>query len=1537
MTDLPRLRPETVEDELYHLKEDNLELKKRLGAQDDKARKLIAKVQRLTEDLKKARDGPQTAVASRVGGVSAARAISQRRDLQDAYDTMDEFRNQMRNLTKENLQLKNKMNFFRALHEAETRKRTPYDHIPPRINSGVQRRLYPTLAVRQTGKGRARAPATNTSSPPEMVNHSEELEKMEELVNMLRGKLCDTEKELEQAREETRRSQEAQENQQKQDDIDRLSLQRELADSKKRCSDLRAKHDALDEKFRGLTETYEEAVRTVETLGEDLKEERRKNLELEHVSKEAEMQRQSERELNIIIEDLRAEKKLLEEEQARLLRNQFGSEREDEFAHDIRTLKSKIRDLEKQAEEHLKEKSVLQAALVEARETAKTALEEKSKCEAHSYDLQHELDQLRDRMRFFMSNGEIDLSEVEEALTLLRLKKERGLSLDFLMEGDEAYKDKRILQDLRVQYAECVQELDKTNKLLSLQEQINRDYKLEVEDLTRKLAATRNEYELRLEEDSRLLDLRGHKIAQLEAQLKNFAYGTHKVPGEETQGDKDFDETELAKGQNLIEIHIDAGIISTEGQRILHSLGLDNEDPTSITTFVHFDFFEFETQVGPLGVGTKPHWNFTSRFKVFVDDFFLMYLQSQPMVLNLCRSTGLEYVHIATCTVIFKDLTDPHQTNRLRYYGEFVSTHDDKTVIGQIDYSLRVRIPMAQAIQAYKERTVALNLLTVGDVEDSKRRFRFRGNVNNLIVQLGQCKGLKAAFGTTSVSAVYAAFQFYDQEDVFTHTVRGTPNPSFSFQKAIPLPITSDLDRYLRTSNLRLLILDDTSDHVYGVAHIPLLNLALGQIVSGDFELKDERGEGFPRGTVAVYMAWEKAYKLDVTPVVSHLDHPNTAHEFHPTASTPTADRSHNIQPAQADSAEPTPSPSQSTKNAPNVAKLSQGGTSETGGQKSEAGYCKSGAAEEQLHASSVQQGQEQGQSLLQTHEGQMQAMHDDQWSVSSMSSGVSADPRRGGSIGEVVVGSRKGSMIEIPGRHRLIERQRSREMGDMVQSSARYTAEAKQGSETLPSPLTSPPGSSASLGQFVDRFTSDSQQHPPKRTPSVVSSHLSEGGVVEVEEEGEEEMGSEWDDASEGSSAASQILEGVVPRSKEERKGMLGREGVAGRSEAASMRSERGGRLRSAESRITSEPRRAQSSHAVGQPPVQTAAQVASGDGSRSGSLRGSRQTSRESRLQQDVTNLQPLSRQSSRSAISSRASQNLPAPRASYRGSRESLPQETPSGLSSQSISRSASESRSLQGVGLRQLSQESFESAEISSRSHSQSDLSRGEVSMQQGAGSAPGSRQSLKKSGKESNVESAQTVPQRFDDSITTGIAQQAIPVGYDENDGITVSILELHLNLDSPDVRKWLSSVGQLFVSFQFLDYPPEELETHSVPVTGIDRVLKFEYTSFFPMSSSTHSNDRSSLRKLLASSHPSDSRITFIVSEPPPDDSQDDSDVCVDIAAGDVGLLDLLQLEEDGGTFEVPLIDLETEELRVGTLIVSLAGRKTVSTILDEV
>ncbi|KAJ1548835.1 X-linked retinitis pigmentosa GTPase regulator-interacting protein 1, partial [Cladochytrium tenue] len=600
-------------------------------------------------------------------------------------------------------------------------------------------------------------------------------------------------------------------------EVERTALQLEISAGRKVEKELRGKVNSLDERLRALTEAHQDALSTSEKMNADLKDERRKVVELEHEIKKMDISLRENDELREIVKDLREEKALLEEEQERLLSAQFSREREHEYQNEIEELQSRLAENTRDLSKHLDEKSNLHSELQDLKDKLRLLREDMEDSNRERFEIQSERDELRDKVAFLTQDGAVDLSEVEEALSFVRLRREKGISLDFLFEVDDLLSDKKLLEDLRVQHADCVHELEKTRKLLLLQEHINRDYKLEVESLNQKLEALKNGY-----------------------------------------------------GQNLIEIHIEAALISDDGLHFLRKIGLDREDANKIVTFASYDFFEFETQVSPTGLGQRPVFNFTSRYTVFTDDFFLQYLQSSSITLSFCISNGTEFLPIATCPMVLKELTDPDRTDRLRYYADLISTHDGRTIIGKIDYGLRVRLPMAQAIRSFKERTVALNLLTVADQESSSRRFRSRAETNDLVVRLIQAFNLRPPPGRRP--AVFASFQFYIHPDIATDTVHHSTSPLLNFMRVLPLPMTADLDRYLRTAAFEVLVVDDNDgldDHVYGTCRIPLAALALGESLGGEFDLLDEFG--LAAGSITISMVWSKSYKPSVTPLVSKV------------------------------------------------------------------------------------------------------------------------------------------------------------------------------------------------------------------------------------------------------------------------------------------------------------------------------------------------------------------------------------------------------------------------------------------------------------------------------------------------------------------------------------------------------------------------------------------------------------------------------------------------------------------------------------------
>ncbi|KAJ3034468.1 Protein fantom, partial [Rhizophlyctis rosea] len=974
----------------------------------------------------------------------------------------------------------------------------------------------------------------------------------------------------------------------------------------------------------------------------------------------------------------------------------------------------------------------------------------------------------------------------------------------FLGRTDDLEHDKRLLQDLRLQYAECVQELEKTQKLLQLQEKINRDYKLEVEDLHRKLVAMRNEYELRLEEDSRLLDLRGCKIASLEAQLKSLAYGTIKgdftlccasptaltyltppppsllVP--ETPKSNPAEEVELAKGQNLITLTTTGAILNEIGLKVLHTQGLTSDTETgNITTFVYFDFYDFETVVGPVGVGVRPRWEYEARFKVFVDDFFLMYLQSQPMVVNLCRSDGVEYVRIAGCTVVFKDLMDPKATDGMRYYGELISTHDNKTVIGQIDYTLRVHLPMSQAVQAYKERTVALNLLTVGDRDEVKDRFRSRVQVNNLIIRIGRCRGLKGIRGKEM--RVYVAFGIYGGRDVISDTVVGSPDPDFNFVHEVPLAVTTDLDRYLRTSEMHLLILDEADspitdgDYCYGVARIPLAALALGDCVRGDFDVVDSRGK--LGGKVGVDLKWEREYRLDVVPVVSQLDHTEVAGEIRGRGKVEEVgvkrvrkrggvQRSTTIH-RRTESELPTTSQPTTAHREPSTHSLTTASIPANNVQPT-------------IPTTTVSQ---RRPSLV---SAPSEGMHERDDETGSEWSGSGSRSGSGSIVGtETGVGRGSGRIGKLgSSRDGVVSREGAKMGLEQVRKSTSLVAgneglalgggtERKGSTKNIPAPQ-SHQASSSNLSQPITKLPlhQDIQQPqlPVKHSSTTSLKHATSADIPPPARAPSHEFG----------------------KSPSERSFVSAQDNLS--------------------------------------PPVSET--VLSRTGSKESEASGGKMSRVGSK--DSVASDRRVSRVGSKESVASDG-------KMSRVGSKEFVASDR--NLSRVASKESVGSRRSVEHVG-----KEGGKLETLSRR----------------------GSEDSLAVSEDLGSEEQEEWSGMRVDDAGGRHVAPQEQP----NEDNVTMFIDSLHLNYDDPEVGERLKEVLQLFVSFRFLEYAPEELETRFVKVEREKEDYDFGFKISFSFNPQTHTRDRFALHRLLTSQNPTDTIIPFaLVSEPPEDRAEE--------------------------------------------------------------
>nr|KAJ3422359.1 hypothetical protein HK105_000043 [Polyrhizophydium stewartii] len=122
-------------------------LKKKLRSNEDLAKKCVSPVAHPGAGLQSAYGRRSALGLVRLSGLlqpcpsdgrmspGRAESVASRRESKENSNLIDELRSHIEQLSKTNSSLKTKLGFFKSLHEAESRRRTPYDHIPPRVDT----------------------------------------------------------------------------------------------------------------------------------------------------------------------------------------------------------------------------------------------------------------------------------------------------------------------------------------------------------------------------------------------------------------------------------------------------------------------------------------------------------------------------------------------------------------------------------------------------------------------------------------------------------------------------------------------------------------------------------------------------------------------------------------------------------------------------------------------------------------------------------------------------------------------------------------------------------------------------------------------------------------------------------------------------------------------------------------------------------------------------------------------------------------------------------------------------------------------------------------------------------------------------------------------------------------------------------------------------------------------------------------------------------------------------------------------------------
>ncbi|XP_059848812.1 protein fantom isoform X5 [Hypanus sabinus] len=663
-----RISREELEDRFLRFHDENLLLKQHARKQEDKIKRMATKLIRLVNDKK--RTELESGGPKRIG-----------RDI-EMEEMIEELQEKVCELEKQNEGLRNRLVASKQQLQVQGRRNTPYSYVQPRINTGL--RKVPEAAFMQENlkKGiKVQDPELTTKySQPLLPRYGRslledaraevrnlenciasqkiEMEEMKQTVEILREEIRRKDKEYEESLLHLREHQASGQRTTIRDNVEMIKLQKQFVDKAAALTVLEGKFLQIQENQRTMKASHDALMNKVDELNAQLKEERSKCLCLENQLMSASFSQKASDELKERIKDLQKERDLLKENYDKLYNSAFDMTNEQQWKLKEQQLKIQIAQLETALKSDLADKNDILDKIKLERAQNEQLSQENKELQLHYLEHKQQLDELKDRMKFFTKESDIDVAELSEALMLIKVRKhqENG-NLEFLEKvEDNINKDLELsIQELQATHAETIQELEKTRNLLFMQYRINKDYQNEVNTVTKKMEDNNREYEIKLEQYAQLLDVRAERIRKLEAQLKDIAYGTKQFKFKpEIATDDETDELDvtvhLERGENLFEIHISKLIFSPEAIKVF-----GEQEPA---TFCTYAFYDFELQSTPVRHGMNPVFDFTSEYIVRVDDFFLHYLQKNTVKLEVQLAYGTDYETIAACQLRMHEILE---------------------------------------------------------------------------------------------------------------------------------------------------------------------------------------------------------------------------------------------------------------------------------------------------------------------------------------------------------------------------------------------------------------------------------------------------------------------------------------------------------------------------------------------------------------------------------------------------------------------------------------------------------------------------------------------------------------------------------------------------------------------------------------------------------------------------------------------------------------------------------------------------------------
>lgn len=452
---------------------------------------------------------------------------------------------------------------------------------------------------------------------------------------------------------------------------------------------------------------------------------------------------------------------------------------------------------------------------------------------------------------------------------------------------------------LQMAHLKAMQELERCEKMLHAQTNINRELALEIEDLTSRKVSASTVLQSRIKELELLAEERQQKIHQLEAQIRQLKYARAKLLQKTRLSDEEPDlssssDEESSDVESISESLVMAARDLAPGEQLLELLIVSGNFDRNVvsgnsSTFILCDFYDFESQTTPLLMGSRPDYSFSSTFKVTVDGFFLRYLASETLVLEVHQAVRGDFKLIGRALVrlssllqskgVLKELTLPVKS---------IQGHADDKVMGTLSVLLRLSCPISEIwrlhLRSYpqdvqllaREKKLCSQLSEADFLADEDNEDNQKHQVNELQITVFGCKNLRSygkKKGNTlsRIPSSYVHYQLLGFPDAFTNIVPETATPEYDLEcskQSFIMEIDACLLRFFAKFRLWLTVFDDQieldgddeDDGMIGRCGILLSELTNGETIRGWFSLLDRSDR--PVGEISVLIQWRDPFQV---------------------------------------------------------------------------------------------------------------------------------------------------------------------------------------------------------------------------------------------------------------------------------------------------------------------------------------------------------------------------------------------------------------------------------------------------------------------------------------------------------------------------------------------------------------------------------------------------------------------------------------------------------------------------------------------------